>query len=70
MSSVDLVHMWKGLAIVFGGFGCLACLPGVGHLLMVGLYVSLPKLFLIHVFMTFAVVANLRFIMWHLPIDV
>lgn len=45
---------------------------GRNDLLMIGLYVFLPKLFLIHVFMMFAVVANsvVRFIMWHLPVEI
>ena len=45
---------------------------GGNDLLMVVLYVFPPEAVLIHAFMMFAVAANsiVRFIMWHLPVDI
>ena len=59
LSSVDLSHIWKGVMIVVAVLGVLSCVPVVGHAIFAVVYVFLPKLFLVHVFMMFALVVNI-----------
>ena len=63
LSSVDLKHMWRGAIGVLAAFAVANCIPPLGRLISMAIYVILPYLFKFHVIMAVALVANVILLM-------
>ena len=58
LSSVDLKSMWRGAMSILAAFAVANCIPPLGRLISMAIYVALPYLFKFHVIMAVALVAN------------
>ena len=58
LSDVDIASMWKGLLCVVVALLLLGMIPVVGNWYASGLHVLLPRLFLVHSLMAFAVLVD------------
>lgn len=63
LSSVDLKSMWRGAISILAALVVANCIPPLGRLISMAVYVVLPYLFKFHVIMAVALVANVILLM-------
>lgn len=63
LSGGDLKSMWRGAISILAALAVANCIPPLGRLISMAIYVALPYLFKFHVVMAVALVANVILLM-------